>query len=70
PPMVAPPTLVHAGAPVRVVWRHATVEVEVSATALHDAALGSVVRALGPARARLVGAVVGPGEARIGGGTP
>ncbi|NOT08728.1 MAG: flagellar basal body P-ring formation protein FlgA, partial [Gemmatimonadales bacterium] len=46
PPMVAPPTLVHAGAPVRFVWRHGTVEVEVSATALHDAALGSVVRAL------------------------
>jgi flagella basal body P-ring formation protein FlgA len=63
---VAPPPLVMAGQPVRILWTQGNVSVALEGTALNDAVMGGTIRV----RTRqhtgmMTGTVTAPGEARI-----
>jgi flagella basal body P-ring formation protein FlgA len=68
-PAVAPPTLVVAGEPVRLVWAEGAVQVSVVGTALNRARQGESVRARVEGRpGRLVGTATAPGTVVISSG--
>jgi flagella basal body P-ring formation protein FlgA len=68
-PAVAPPLLVEAGEPVRLVWAGGTVRVSVVGVALNRARQGELVRARVEGRSdRLVGTAVAAGTAVISSG--
>jgi flagella basal body P-ring formation protein FlgA len=68
-PAVAPPALVEAGQPVRLVWGGGAVQVSVVGIALNRARQGELVRARVEGRSdRLVGTATAPGTALISSG--
>ncbi len=68
-PAVAPPLLVEAGAPVRLLWTDGAVQVSVVGTALNRARQGELVRARVEGRPdRLVGTATATGTAVISSG--
>ena len=69
PPAVAPPMLVAAGEPVRLVWASGAVQVSVVGVALNRARQGELVRARVEGRSdRLVGTAIATGTAVISSG--
>ena len=65
-PRVAPPPVVLAGQPVRLLWQEGNVAVAIEGTALNDAALGAAVRIRTTRRRGTVQATAtAPGEARM-----
>ncbi len=65
-PLVAPPTMVEAGRPIRVLWSGGAVTVAIDGVALNAAALGQPVRVRTVSRTGMLrGTVTGPGEARM-----
>ena len=63
---VAPPPLVDAGQPVRLIWNEGNVSVALEGVAMHAAAMGQTVRVRTGGRAGVVlGTVTAPGEARM-----
>jgi flagella basal body P-ring formation protein FlgA len=69
PPAVAPPLLVEAGEPVRMVWAEGAVRVSVVGTALNRARQGECVRAQVEGRSdRLVGTAIAAGTVVISSG--
>jgi flagella basal body P-ring formation protein FlgA len=63
---VAPPPLVEAGQPVRMIWNEGNVSVALEGVALQAAAMGQTVRVrTGGRTGVLLGTVTAPGEARM-----
>ena len=63
---VAPPPVITAGQPVRILWNQGNVSVALEGTALNDAAMGATVRVrTGQRVGMMTGTVIAPGEARI-----
>ena len=63
---VAPPAVVSAGKPVRVLWHEGNVSVALEGVALNDAAIGQSVRVRTRGRVGVVaGTAVAPGQARM-----
>jgi len=63
---VAPPPLVEAGQPVRLMWNEGNVSIALEGVALHAAAMGETVRVRTSGRnGVLLGTVTAPGEARM-----
>jgi flagella basal body P-ring formation protein FlgA len=66
PIRVAPPPVIEAGQPVRVLWRQGSVSVALEGTAMNEAAIGGTIRVRFPDRSRTItGTVTAPGEARM-----
>jgi len=66
PPVVAPPPLVEAGQPVRVVWSGGAVSIAIDGIALNSAALGEPVRVRKASGLGILrGTVTGPALARM-----
>lgn len=65
-PGVAPPELVAAGEPVKLVWSRGTVSIALDGRALHGASRGETVSARVPGRTeRVRGIVIAPGTAEL-----
>ncbi|MEO8633747.1 MAG: flagellar basal body P-ring formation chaperone FlgA [Gemmatimonadales bacterium] len=63
---VAPPPLVEAGQPVRIVWYEGSVSIALQGTAMNDAAMGESVRVRTGGRTGVIrGLVTASGEARM-----
>jgi flagella basal body P-ring formation protein FlgA len=66
PAHVAPPPLVEAGQPVRIIWYEGAVSIALQGTAMNDAAMGESVRVRTGGRTGVIrGLVTASGEARM-----